>query len=133
MISEKSLYKFVDHQADLAVVVEADDREGLFLEALTALSNLISGRIAVDGTETGEDHSHNRESQVFTLRAIGYDDEERLVALLNELLYACQVDCWLPLEIESVRFDKEGGVTSQLRGISGMGSSELKRKVKATT
>lgn len=115
--------KFVEHQADLAVEIQAPDREGLFKDALQAVIELLTGApVAVDSSESR-----------LSISAEGFDDEEKLVSLLNELLFACQTDGYRPYSALEVEFPTATSVKA-LIAVAERGSGlPLAREIKAAT
>jgi len=118
------VYRTIEHQADIAVEIEAADRAGLFCSALEALVSLLTGN---------EDRaSHTSCSQV-VISASGYDDEECLVDLLNELLFLCQVHQKFPVEVSDVHFDSDQEVSAKIFVVETGKELTLSREIKAAT
>ncbi|MCF7811638.1 archease [bacterium] len=116
-------FRFVDHPADLAVEIEADSRENLFQSGLEAVIALLTGE---------EDQAILPDLNVAKIIADGYDDEERLIRLLNELLYLCQVKDFYPFTVENVSFDS-AQVTAVIKGKSQGHGLRFTREIKAAT
>ena len=116
-------YRFVDHPADLAVELKADSRENLFQSGLEAVIALLTGE---------EDQTVLPDLDVVTIIADGYDDEERLIGLLNEFLYLCQVKDFYPVSVEKVSFDSTR-VTAVVKGQNSGHGLRLVREIKAAT
>jgi SHS2 domain-containing protein len=116
-------YRFVDHPADLAVELEADSMEKLFQSGLEAVIALLTGE---------EDRAILPDLSKVTIKADGYDDEERLIGLLNEFLYLCQVKNFYPFTVENVSFDN-AQVTAVIKGKSRGHGLKLAREIKAAT
>lgn len=125
-----SPYRIVAHPADIAVEIEGSDRREFFTAALNALTAVLTGR---EGESDGVVNHSSDEVKQFPLTASGYDDEERLVAILNELLFKCQVENWFPLDVTKIVFSKDGDIEAQMTGLPDEGGDRLSREVKATT
>lgn len=122
------MYRIVEHQADLAIGLEAADRQGLFRSALEAVVELLTGDALHHPSETDAD----AQIGVSSITSEGFDDEERLVGLLNEMLYLCQVKNLLPVEIGDITFQGVS-VSAQVSGYPGRGLSRFVRDIKAAT
>jgi len=117
------MFRFIEHPADIAIELEGDNRELLFQSGLEAVIALLTGK---------EDQEILPDSSSASICAEGFDDEERLVGLLNELLYLCQVKDFYPISIENVSFDKSQ-VTAVIKGLSSRHGTKLVREIKAAT
>jgi SHS2 domain-containing protein len=117
------MFRTVDHQADIAVEIEADNRKGLFMEAVTALISLLMTISDINGS--GDEILH--------LKASGYDDEELLVGLLSELLFQSQTLRWGPKSVLSVGFPDSQSVEAQIVAQTNRGGEHLAREIKAVT
>jgi len=73
-------YKLLDHTGDIGITVWADNLKDLYSQAATALFDIITERDRVKGLEQRD------------VRVEGRDNEELLVAWLNELLYLHEVE-----------------------------------------
>ena len=82
-------YRLLDHTADLAIEVEAEDLEGLFVEAARAMFNEIVGDLG--GVRPAEERR-------FELRED--TPEDLLVSWLSELLFLFEVEKMLFSEFE---------------------------------
>jgi len=122
------MFRQIEHSADLAVIVEAPTREELFREALNAARSLL----VTDATKkSAELPQADRDSRLIV--ASGFDDEERLVGLLNELLHLIQYERWLPVRVDDLELDGDR-VQARLAGLSGGARMpRLIREVKAAT
>jgi len=120
------MHRNIEHQADIAIEIEAHDRAGLFRSGLEAVIELLTGskKTLLNGVST--------ESDQFDLTASGYDDEERLIDLLNKLLFACQVEDWWPFGVIDLQLQKDGSVYACVKGIHNHGKT-LFREIKAAT
>ena len=112
------MYRTIEHQADIAVEIKAVDRAGLFCTALEALVSLLTGN--------KERVSLSDCSQV-VISASGYDDEECLVDLLNELIFLCQVHKKFPVAIR----DQE--VSAKIFVLEASKERAMYREIKAAT
>ena len=117
------MIRMVDHQADIAVEIEAAGRKELFEEAVTALITLLMGT-----ADTGDE-----ETRTLCLKAGGYDDEELLVGLLSELLFQSQTLRWGPKSVVSVDFPDSQSVEAQIVAWPERGGEHLAREIKAVT
>jgi len=127
------MFHFVEHKADLAVELEAKDRAELFKTALEALIELI-----IEKPEDFVNIADLKENLLILLNTIcivasGFDDEERLISLMNEFLYLCQVKGFRPLYINNIKFDDKGNVTADLSGYPAESDIQLIREIKAAT
>jgi len=118
------VYRTVEHQADIAVEIEATDRTGLFTSAMEALISMLTGEV---GCLPCSDCSQ------VPISSSGFDDEERLVNILNELLFLCQVQGQFPVMVENVHFDDEQNVTTVVNVLEIGNNRTLKREIKAAT
>lgn len=134
---------FVDHQADIAVELEADSRSGLFQAGLEAIIALLTIESFYEEAFDGDIHSLVDEqetdglllkvSDTFSISADGSDDEERLIGLMNEMLFACQIEDWWPISVESVTFNEDNAVTAVINGFFKKSYLNFKREIKAAT
>jgi len=127
------MFRFVEHQADIAVELEAGDRKSLFRNGLEAVIALLTGVPDGEGWERTLEEIPKGKEDIFSIKGDGYDDEERLVNLLNELLNACQIDGWWPLEVESVNFSYDDTVRAWILGVRGQVNRYFVREIKAAT
>lgn len=100
-------YEFTDHTADVAVELRADDRAGVFAEALRAFTDTVTDRKKVDG-----DEGHDLEAEAASL-------EELMVEWLGELIYRFDVDGLLFREVNDVKVEETGDgfrLTGRARG-----------------
>lgn len=118
------MYRTIEHQADIAVEVEASDRAGLFRAALQALKALLTD-------ET--DYTHGTDYICTTISASGFDDEERLVDILNELLYISQVQRQFPVGIGAVYIDDDQNISAEIQVLAPGSGKSLSREIKAAT
>ncbi|MBT7616215.1 MAG: archease [Calditrichaeota bacterium] len=118
------MYRTIEHQADIAVEIKAVDRAGLFCTALEALVSLLTGN--------KERVSLSDCSQV-VISASGYDDEECLVDLLNELIFLCQVHKKFPVAIRDVHFDADQEVSAKIFVLEARKERAMYREIKAAT
>lgn len=118
------MYRTIEHQADIAVEIEAADRVGLFSTALEALVSLLTGT---------EERSSLSECSQVVISASGFDDEECLVDLLNELLYLCQVHHKFPVAIRDVHFSADQEVSAKIFVLETCKELTLSREIKAAT
>ena len=121
------MFRFVEHQADLAVEVEAGSREGFHRSALEALITLLFGGFPPITTPALDAPLDN-----FILDAQGGDEEEVLVSSLNALLGLCQIDGWIPYHILYLAFT-EGSLSVTFSGQKDQTKHFLIREIKAAT
>lgn len=117
------MFRLIDHTADLGVEVWSDSREGLMISALEAVMELLF----VNRKEDFAIPISTRE-----IKATGYDDEEKLVGLINEFLYICQFGRFFPAGICEVNF-KNDVVTTNIKGYENKAEGLLAREIKAAT
>jgi SHS2 domain-containing protein len=117
------MFQIVDHTADIAIQLEADDREGLFHIGLEAVIYLLTSDVAFDRSVNSQ----------FSITASGFDDEELIIELINELLHTCQNKNWFPLSVISVKNRSDGSLVAVIRGISACFGYVLSREIKAAT
>ncbi len=117
------MFQVVDHTADIAIQLEADCREELFRVGLEALIYTLTAEVACDKSES----SH------FSITATGFDDEELMVEIINELLFACQNHDWFPLSVETINNSTDGSLVAVIRAIATCGGDKLARDIKAAT
>jgi len=127
------MFRFVEHQADIAVELEAGSREELFQTALDALTALLTGD--PDNRDTSDKIEENLKDlqQNTSIKANGFDDEERLIGLMNEFLYLCQVKGFYPRKTDQIAFNDQGGVSADLTGIFDRHDLQFLREIKAAT
>ena len=126
-------FRFVEHQADIAVELEAADRRGLFQAGLEAVAALLTGSLDAETAEQVVTELPTGKRGDFSIEGCGYDDEERLINLLNKLLNACQIDGWWPKRVKDVDFRDDGSVRARLSGIHDCNKKLFTREVKAAT
>lgn len=117
------MFKIVEHQADLAVELEGKTRKTLFKSGIDALIYLL----------TGKDISSSDLMDNVEISASGFDDEERLVGLLNEFLYLCHTEGFFPIKAKETAFDDKNRVTANLSGHRKGHGFQLQREIKAVT
>ncbi len=127
------MFRFVEHQADIAVEMEANSREELFISALEAITAILTDDPERYTAPSVVDKKLNHLLGNTSIRSTGFDDEERLVGLMNEFLYLCQVEGFYPLKVNSLTFSRENTVVADLSGLSGEHGLQFKREIKAAT
>ena len=127
------MFRFVEHQADIAVELEADSREGLFISALEAITAILTGDPERYSAPSVVDIKLNHLLGDTSIKSTGFDDEELLVGLMNEFLYLCQVEGFYPLKVNSLTFNRENSIIADLSGLSGEHGLQLEREIKAAT
>ena len=89
-------YRFTDHTADVAVDLRAEDREGVFREALRAFTDTVTVLAKVDG-----DEGHDLTVEAASL-------EELMVEWLGELIYRFDVDGLLFRDVTDLTIEETG-------------------------
>ena len=119
-------FRSVEQPADIALEFEGTDRSGFYKAAVAAVCDLLFDSVETPGIQEA----------ALSLEAAGFDEEEMLVDLLNELLHRCQVTGWRPARIDGVRFPEPKRIIMTLTGVYERGDfarRELKREIKAAT
>lgn len=97
-------HELVDHTSEVTLRLRARSFAALLAEATRAFGDLVPD--ALRGEPDGE-RRHFR---------IGARDRAAtLVDWLNEMVYSCEADQWLPVDAEAA--ESEGGLTVSARGI----------------
>ena len=96
------MYRWVDHTAEVELLVEAEHEEGVFSEALSALGELMSD----EGTA---------ETATYEVSAAAPDHAALLVEWLNEVVYLAETEALVPERVERLRLD-ERGIESTVSG-----------------
>jgi len=68
-------FRFVDHDADIAVELFADDREGLFRVALESLIRMLTGNDVTQNYQAEEDLANNIIIETFSVRILSLSAE----------------------------------------------------------
>jgi SHS2 domain-containing protein len=109
------VYRFVDHTAELALEIEAENIRGVFAEALAAFAELVAS------DEPGEPARHD-------IRLQARDRASLLVDWLEELVYLADVQAFEPGE--AVELEVEG---SGMRAVVAGRRAAPRPLVKAVT
>ena len=125
------MYRFVEHRADLAIAIEEESREKLFKSALEALKDLLTGNPDRDFVLSKVSDACHLNSTV--IEADGYDNEERLIELMNKFIFLCQVEKKFPIIIKDLYFKLDETVCASLELLSGDHDMRLEREIKAAT
>lgn len=88
----ETVYRFVDHTAELELQLEAGTREGVLTEAVAALGELLGGS---GGTTLVRRDVH----------ATAADDAALLAAWLDELVFLAETEGFVPERAEGVRMN----------------------------
>jgi SHS2 domain-containing protein len=102
----RASHELVDHTSEITIRLRAPTFAALLDEATRAFGEL------VPETARGADVPLWRE---FTVRAL--DRAGTLVEWLNEMVYLCEVDRWLPVEVQ-VQVDSDSGACVRARGVA---------------
>ena len=127
------MFRIVEHQADIAVELEAEDCHGLFETALEALKVLLTGNSENMETDADENNSNHLKTSTQIITASGFDNEERLIGLMNEFLYLCQVKEFYPVGIGEIKFGRKEDVSAEIVVFAHGQGRELQREIKAAT
>jgi SHS2 domain-containing protein len=96
------MYRWVDHTAEIELHIEAETREGVFADALTAFAELVSR------DEGGESAEHD-------VSVEAADDAGVLVAWLEELVFLAETDDFVPEGVERLEVTN-GRLTARISG-----------------
>ena len=117
-------FKFIDHTADIAVMLESNSLEELFISGFESwLSSVV------------EKKDFNSNDQ-FIVEISAGSSEELLVSFLNELNFLLNTKKWLCLNVDSIKIyedSKEFKLTADLNGIKVEDDFELKEEIKSVT
>lgn len=119
------MYTVVDHTADLALLVRAEDRRQFFTSAIAGLLHLLTGEPAITPPVGTTFIQH--------LSATGFDEEERLVNLLNEFLFVFRPGGDEPLFPSEVLFPSADEVVAQIVCRKGPAQGWAIREIKSAT
>ncbi|HUP52469.1 MAG TPA: archease [Longimicrobiales bacterium] len=99
-------HELVDHTSEVTMRLRAPTFPALVAEATRAFAELVPP------------HARGARSDGWReLRVGGLDREAALVAWLNEIVYLCEVDRWLPEEAE-VSVENGGQLRVRVRGVA---------------
>jgi len=98
-------HEFIDHTSEITLRVDAPTFPGLVEEATAGLGTLVP--TALRGSATAG-------SRHFLIE--GTDRTAALVDWLNEIVYLCEAEQWLPVD-PSVRETDGGGLSVRTRGV----------------
>jgi SHS2 domain-containing protein len=99
------MYRWVEHTAELELVIEAQTQTGVFEEALAAFAELVGGNGG------GEPLRHD-------VAASAADDAALLAEWLGELIYLAETDDFVPERVDSL--DVRGAeLTATVAGYRG--------------
>ena len=104
-VSRGASHELVDHTSEVTVRLRAPDFAELLAEATRAFVGLVPDALR------GAADVRWRDIQ---LRAVGVPAQ--LVEWLNEMVYSCEAELWLPTEVEVVRHG-DAGVHVRARGV----------------
>jgi SHS2 domain-containing protein len=96
----------VDHTSEITLRLSAPTFPELLAEATRGFCELVPESLRSWGSETTRE-----------VRITGSDRVALLVAWLNEIVYLCDVEGWLPLDVESARQDG-GQMAVRARGVT---------------
>lgn len=120
---EIPMFTIIDHTADLGVEIIGKDLGELFLSAVEGVLSLIQK----------ESFTSSKELEEFVINSDGWDDEERLVNLINDVLYYVQVYGWWVRDVLDVHISESGSVEMRMCGTQTLDKNHLKREIKAAT
>lgn len=119
------MFRFQDHQADLAVKIEATSRVAFYSDCLSAVISIITGEQNISSSKMTTEN--------LTVEATGYDEEEILVNFLNNFLFVCQVENRYPIETQQIKFPMKNAVQALVNFKSVDGNDSFVREIKAVT
>ena len=117
-------YKFVDHTADIAAEIRANNLEELFAAGAEALIN------------SSVDEKQFEADDLLEIDLSAASKEELLITFLNELNYLLITKKWLYLSIHSIKIfnDTDGYELSvELNGTELKKDIQLKQEIKSVT
>jgi len=97
-------HELVDHTSEVTLRIRARDYGGVIAEATAAFAELVP--------ESLRGHRDER-AREFELRA--RDRVAALVQWLNDIVYLCEAEAWLPTEVE-VEVEPDGGLLIRALG-----------------
>ncbi len=124
------MFRIAEHQADIAVILRSSSRSGFFKSGLEAAISLLTGKDQVQFRHPSIDPA---DAESLEIASQGADDEERLISLLNELLFHCQVEKWFPLSVQSVAFTGYNYVSAGILALRFPHKMTFQREIKAAT
>jgi len=101
-----SSHELVEHTSELTIRLHAPTLRGLVVEATLAFAELVPDALR------GEPRDDWRE-----FRMPAPDRAAGLVEWLNEIVYLCEADLWLPTEVSDVS-ERAGELRVRARGLS---------------
>ena len=117
-------FKFIDHTADIAVRLEGNSLEELFIAGFEGWLASVAEKIDLKS----DDH--------LKLEFSADSVEELLVSFLNELNFLLNTKKWISLTVNSVKIYEDSGefkLIANLNGIKLNNDIELKEEIKAVT
>lgn len=117
-------YRFLDHTADIAIMVEGSSLEDLFMAAADAWKVSVSGEVKKVDTD------------ILNAELEGNTSEELLINFLNEINFLLFTKNWLCNKVTKIDLIEEPGncrLTAQLSGFKINNSDELKQEIKSVT
>lgn len=117
-------YNFIDHTADIAVVLNGNSLEELFIAGEEAWLDSV-----IDAIKSEADDSLEVELSASS-------KEELLVTFLNELNYLFTTKKWLCLNVGSIKIvddSKSWELSAELNGIKIENDMQLKQEIKSVT
>jgi SHS2 domain-containing protein len=115
-------YEFFDHTGDYGVDLWADSAAEVFEVFARAYLDLFTG----DPTSVGE-------LEELEIEVDGFDREDQLVALGNELIYRFDAEAFLCARLEVTKLDEDGFVATAHGERYDAASHPIARPVKAVT
>ena len=117
-------FKFIDHTADVAAMLEGSSLEELFIAGFEAwFSSLI-------------EKSDLKYNDYLKLKISEKSPEELLVSFLNELNFLLITKKWLCLNLDSIKISEsteEVTLISDIKGMKLNNNIELKNEIKSVT
>lgn len=117
-------YKFIDHTADIALMLEGDTLHELFIAGFEAW---LASVAEINDYNSG-DH--------LKVEISASSKEQLLVSFLNELNFHLITKKWLCLNVDSIKINEsseEFNLVADLKGIKVDNDFELKEEIKSVT
>ena len=118
-----SVYRWVDHTAELELELEGPTEREVLSDALDAFRELLEGDETAVLTQLDDDRLERR-----TVRATAADRPALLAAWLQELLFLSELEAFIPLAVEQLLLE-DGALKAIVAGHVG----EPRPLVKAVT
>lgn len=116
-------YNFIDHTADIAVELNADSLEELFIAGADAWLESVSDKIFSEANDLLE------------IDLTANSKEELLVTFLNELNFLFTTKKWLCLKVSSIKIIEyeTWELSAELNGLKVQDNFPIKQEIKSVT